>query len=180
MSLKEDTRKFLEGNEEKITTYYKPKRRGNLGAEWYRWRNPFVMLIRGALNEIIKVLPPCNLKNGIYRIFFGVKIGKDVVISPFVHFDSLFPELITIDDNAILGWGSKFITHDVYQDKLNLGRIHIGKKAIVGGFALVQLGTKVGDNATVGKCSLSLKDVPDGDVVGGVPAKSIMHKIKVK
>ena len=62
------------------------------------------MLSRAFLNEILRKLPPCSLKNNLYRAM-GVKIGKDVVISPDVVLDPVFPELITVEDGVILGWG---------------------------------------------------------------------------
>jgi len=36
----------------------------------------------------------------------GVKIGKNVVIAAYTIIDPFFPELITIDDNVIIGVGT--------------------------------------------------------------------------
>lgn len=101
----------------------------------------------------------------------GARIGRDVFISPGVVFDPLFPELITIEDGALLGLGCRLITHEYTATSFRLGRIHIGKGAVIGGWAMVRSGVTVGAGATVGACSFVNKDVPDGETVAGVPAR---------
>src|SRR3989338_1205800 len=46
-------------------------------------------------------LPPCEFKNNLLRMI-GVKIGKDVCISPDVVIDWLFPELVEIGDGTLV------------------------------------------------------------------------------
>ena len=133
------------------------------------------MLLRAFLNEILRKAPPCSLKNSFYRLL-GVKIGKDVVIGPGVSLDPLFPELITIEDGAVLGWGCKIHSHEFLIKNLVLGRVFIGKKVLIGAHCKIRMGTKVGDKATVSMCSFVNKDVKTGESVGGVPVKEINIK----
>ena len=148
------------------------KGRLNPAVEWHKFRNPTGMLLRGALNEVFKKLPPCEFKNILYRLM-GVKIGRNVTLSPDVHIDPLFPELVTIEDNAILGWGVTLPAHDINQDRLILGRIRIGKNAVIGGNAQIRLGVTIKKNAIVGARAYVNKDVNSYEFVGGVPARVI-------
>lgn len=49
----------------------------------------------------------------------------------------------------------------------------IGNNVWIGAKATILLGITIGDNAIIGANSLVNKDVPEGAIVGGVPAKVI-------
>jgi acetyltransferase-like isoleucine patch superfamily enzyme len=153
---------------------YKGKRL-NAACDWWKLQGSLVMLLRAFLNEILRKVPPCSLKNKFYRLM-GVKIGKDVLIGPDVSLDPLFPKLITIEDSAVLGWGCQIAAHEFLNEELRLGRVSVGKRTIIGAQSLIRAGVKIGDEAVVSMKSFVNKDVPDGEAVGGVPAR----KIKVK
>ncbi len=106
----------------------------------------------------------------------GMKIGKGVYISPGVIVDPLFPELITIEDDVLLGLGSRLLTHEYSASSFRLGRVHLGRGAVIGAWALVRSGVTVGEKATVGACSFANKDVAAGTSVGGVPARPIQKE----
>lgn len=103
----------------------------------------------------------------------GVKIGKNVVIAPYVQIDPFFPELITIDDNVIIGWGASIFTHEFTQDKIRKGKVHIKKRAVIGGYSLIRSGVTIGEKAVVAAKSFVNKDVQDHESVGGIPAKKL-------
>ena len=166
---------FLEDQDcEWIAVPYKGKRL-NAPYDWRKLRGSSAMLLRAFFNEILRKVPPCSLKNSIYRLM-GVKIGKDVVIGPGVSLDPLFPKLIVIEDGAVLGWGSQVLTHEFLIEGLILGRVCIKKKALIGDRCLIRMGTIIGNGATVSMYSLVNKDVADNKAVGGVPAKPIKIK----
>ena len=133
------------------------------------------MLLRSFLGEILMKAPPCSLKNNLYRLL-GVEIGKDVVIGPNVFLDLLFPKSIVIKDGAILGWGCRVLAHEFLIEKFILGRVSIGKRALIGASSTVRAGETIEDGATVSMCSFVNKDVKTGESVGGVPAKEIKIK----
>lgn len=166
-----EVKEFLRSNKKIIEIKYQGKRL-NAACDWYKLRNPFLMAVRGLLNEIYKKIPPCNLKNLLYRLI-GVKIGKDVVISPDVHLDPLFPELIEIDDGVILGWDSKLFAHEITNNKIRLGRIKIKKNSCIGCCTVIRSGITVGKNTIVSMSSLVNKDVKDNTKVGGIPLKKL-------
>ena len=166
-----EIREFLKSNRKIIEIRYKGARL-NAACDWYKLRSPFLMAFRGLLNEIFKKIPPCGLKNSLYRSM-GVKIGKDVVISPDAHLDPLFPELIEIDDGVILGWSSKIFAHEMTNHKIRLGRIKIKRNACIGGCSVIRSGVTIGKNSVVSMSSFVNKDVKDNLLVGGIPANKL-------
>ena len=122
--------------------------------------------------HICRIIPFIEIKNSMYRMI-GVKIGKNVVIAAYTIIDPFFPELITIEDNVIVGVGTTIIAHEYTQEKLKKGKVLIKKRALIGAGSLIRCGVTIGEHAVVGAKSFVNKDVPDFTIVGGVPAKII-------
>jgi len=125
--------------------------------------------------HICRIIPFIEIKNSMYRMI-GVKIGKNVVIAAYTIIDPFFPELITIEDNVIVGVGATIIAHEYTQEKLKKGRVLIKKRALIGAGSLIRCGVTIGEHAVVGAKSFVNKDVPDFTIVGGVPAKIIKKR----
>lgn len=151
-------------------------KRLNSACEWYKTRNPIIVLFYSFLMTTMKFVPPCDFKNNVFRAM-GVKIGKDVAISPGVLIDPFFPELISIDDGSIIGWDAKIITHEYLIDEILIGEVKIGKKVLVGNSSIVRPGVILGDGSIVGYNSLVNKDVSPKTLVGGLPIK-LIKKLK--
>jgi acetyltransferase-like isoleucine patch superfamily enzyme len=151
-------------------------KRLNSACEWYKTKNPLKVIFYSFLMTVMKFLPPCSFKNNVFRRM-GVKIGRDVVISPGVLIDPFFPELITIGDGSIIGWDSKLITHEYLIDEILIGEIKIGKKALIGNSSIVRPGTVIGDESIIGYSSLVNRDVPPKTLVGGLLIR-IIRKLK--
>jgi len=66
------------------------------------YKDMMVQAFDCVIMSICKILPPCELKNHLYRLM-GVKIGKNVSIANDVIIDTIFPELIVIKDNVTIG-----------------------------------------------------------------------------
>ena len=143
----------------------------NAAAYWYRVRNPIRVLLNGLLMLLAKYFPSMIVKRNMLRLV-GVKIGKNVVIAPST-LDPIFPELIEIGENSIIGWDSMILTHEFVSNKLRKGKVRIGNNTTIGAKALILPGVKIGNNVIVGAFSLVNKDVPDGMEVVGVPAEPL-------
>lgn len=148
------------------------KNRPNPVYHWWKLRNPVKVAINFTLIYFAKFNPILPLKNAIYRLS-GIKLGKNVGVSPNAMLDFIFPELIEIGDNSIIGWGSTILTHDLLVDEARMGEVKIGKNVMIGANTTILPGVIIGDNAIVAASSLVNKDVPPGAKVGGVPAKMI-------
>ena len=89
--------------------------------------------------------------------------------------DVFWPELITVDDDAIIGYDATLLCHEFLQDEYRTGEVRVGEKAMVGAGAVVLPGVEIGADARVAANSLVTADVPPGTTVAGVPAEPVGH-----
>jgi len=104
--------------------------------------------LRHIISRIAYVIDYSPIKCALYKLI-GVKIGKGVFISTQVVIDPHFPQLIEIQDYAIIGYGAKIFTHEFSDSTYTIGRVEIGEGVIVGAFAMIRAGVKIGKNVTV-------------------------------
>lgn len=113
----------------------------------------------------------------------GVNLGENVRFVSVPDFGSE-PWLITIKDNVLVTGNVTFITHDgsvsvvkrldeKYSKVVKFGKIVIEEGSFIGNGSTIMPNVRIGKNAIVAARSCVTKDVPDGAVVGGVPAKII-------
>jgi len=119
-----------------------------------------------------------------WRLFFyrlrGVKIGRDVYIVQGNFLEESRPWLIEIHDSVRIGANCIIATHDgVYYKYDNSIPYRYGMVILKEGCTICP-GAIILPGVTVGKCSVVApgsvvnKDVPDGVIVAGIPAKEIM------
>ncbi len=127
------------------------------------WRNYVLMrLARGA--------PSLRSKNWLYRRM-GMKVGRHVAVGLETTMDIFFPELITIEDEAIIGYGATILAHEYLQREYRTGPVVIGRGAVIGARSLILPGVSVAPGTVVSAMSLVNSDVEG--FVGGVPAKPL-------
>lgn len=124
------------------------------------------------------VIGPLSLINSVTGDFSNLSIGSGVHIGSEVFID--LAERVTIEPGATLSMRSCVITHfDIGHGPLKqrrpreTGAVTIRAGAYLGVGAIVLHGVTVGREAIVGAAALVREDVPDGAVVGGVPAKPL-------
>ena len=61
-----------------------------------------------------------------------------------------------------------------YKDVIKYGRIEVGNRTFIGCKSIIMPGVHIGERCVIGAGSVVTKDVPDGMVACGVPAKVIM------
>ncbi|MDR2487489.1 MAG: hypothetical protein LBD12_05930 [Clostridiales Family XIII bacterium] len=102
-----------------------------------------------------------------------MNIGKNVFISPDVLIDLMLPQLITLEDEAVLGLGAIVVAHIYTPERIIVGRSHVGRRALVGGRGILCSG-QIGEEGVLGANSWPTRPIPAGYVALGAPAR--MHK----
>lgn len=148
-----------------------------------KYNNSLTFLIKGFLGYIAYiVIMPSWLSPLIHR-WRGVRIldVKRTYIAPNVLIDSLFPELLTIEEDVYLTRGVKIITHfnptDPQKEIIGTDSIkkpvYIKRGAFIGVNAIIMPGVTIGECAIVASGAVVTKDVSDFAIAGGNPAKII-------
>lgn len=93
------------------------------------------------------------------------------------------PHLITLHNNIAIATGVTFINHDVMHlifnrmekgsSRFTIGCIEVMDNVFIGANSIILPDVRIGMNSIVAAGSVVTKDVPDGSVVGGVPARVI-------
>jgi len=133
-------------------------------------------------------------RNTVLRIF-GATIGKQVKIYPSARI--MFPWMLKVDDRVVISWevtvynlglidiGADTVisqnvhlcggTHDYLSPQFTLLRtgLTVGRNVWIAADAFISPGVNVGDNSIVAARSVVVKDVEQGTVTAGNPARVI-------
>jgi acetyltransferase-like isoleucine patch superfamily enzyme len=101
----------------------------------------------------------------------GAKVGRNVFISTDVWIDPAFPQLLTIEDDVMVGVGVKIALHEFGPKQFRAGRVVVRKGAVIGGFALIGQGVEIGEGAVVAGGAAVGRNVPPGKLAIGNPAR---------
>ena len=112
-----------------------------------------------------------------YYIKKGLKVGKNFNRQSGTRLDPSNCWLIEIGDDVIMGNKCQIIAHDFstmhHTGYARFGRVKIGDRVFIGANTTILMNVHVGNDVIIGAGSLVNKDIPDGCVVAGVPAKII-------
>ncbi len=119
--------------------------------------------------------PSFRLKNWMYH-WVGAKVSPYAVIGLGVILDIFFPHLITIEEDATIGYNTTILAHEFMRHTWRRGPVRICQNVTVGANCTILPGVIIGENATVSAMSLVNRDVPPGAFVGGVPIRLLNHE----
>jgi maltose O-acetyltransferase len=110
----------------------------------------------------------------------NLSIGDNVHVGPLVVLD--LAERLVLEDDATVSMGATILTHADVGDRPLADRYprtaeaaRVGTGAWIGANATVLVGCEIGERAVVAAGAVVLEPVPDGAVVGGVPAEPLPH-----
>lgn len=101
----------------------------------------------------------------------GVEIGDDCKVQAF----SFIPEGVHIGDRVFIGPRVTF-TNDKYPPSKNWSTTFVSDDVSIGAGAVILPGVSIGKGAMIGAGSVVTKDVPEGAIVYGNPARVVNNK----
>jgi len=157
-----------DGRRERISSHPTPGR-GNSLQQWYKVRNPVRVTINYIVILFCRVCPSLRLKRILLRKL-GVSVGSGVAFGLESTPDVFWPEFVTVEDDAVIGYDATLLCHEFLREEYRTGEVVIREGAMIGAGAIVLPGVEVGKNAQVAANSLVAEDVPPETTVAGVPA----------
>lgn len=139
---------------------------------WWRTRNPLRVAIQSVVIVLARYVPHLGLKNWLFRRL-GMTVGTGVAFALESTPDVFWPDRITVEDHAIVGYDATILCHEYLQGEYRVGEVVIGERAMVGAGAIVLPGVEIGERGRVAANSLVTEDVPPGTTVAGVPAEPV-------
>lgn len=138
---------------------------------------PFFKVMKNfIIIQLARYTPFLRMKNWLYRTFLKMEIGQETAFALMVMPDIMFPELIKIGDNSVIGYNTTILAHEYLIKEYRLGKVHIGDDVLIGANTTILPGIDIGDGAIISAATLVNKNVPAGAFVGGNPMKIIYTK----
>jgi len=130
------------------------------------------------LERLASSFPIPSWRTQLHR-WRGVHIGKDVYIGYEVIFDRLYPDWITIDDDAVIAdrciisahGGGPTLLKDLYPREVK--PVRIGRGAWISPACIVIMGVEIGELSVIGTGAVVTHSIPPRSVAVGVPARVI-------
>lgn len=125
-----------------------------------------------------------NIINGSHILYLrkirGVEIGKMCVVHRKAKIDGINPQGVHLGDFVHVAQNALILSHDHYRDEANqYVDTRIGNHVNIGWGAVINPGLTIGNHVIVGANAVVTKDIPDGCIVAGIPAKIIKVGIKL-
>jgi len=110
-----------------------------------------------------------NVKIGsLTHIDYDVRIGSGTKIEGSAY----IPPMSRIGKNVFIG-PAAVLTNDPYPPSKRMIGVTVEDGAVIGARAVIKAGVRIGKRAVVAMGAVVTRDVPDGRVVMGVPAKVV-------
>lgn len=118
------------------------------------------------------------------RPFFYKLGGANIVdykrtfIGENVHLDTNYPEDVIVEPGVRITVGCTIVTHfmETSSGTYSRGKVHIKENAYLGANVIICKSVTIGRDAIVGAGSVVTKDIPDGEVWAGNPARFIKRR----
>jgi len=145
---------------------------------WHVYKTvPFWKVVRNFIViQLARYTPFLGMKNWLYRVFLGLKVGEQTSFALMVMLDVMFPEKISVGCNTVIGYNTTILAHEYLIKEYRLGPVVIGSEVMIGANSTILPGVTIGDGSIISAGTLVHKDVPPGCFVGGNPMRVIYTK----
>jgi acetyltransferase-like isoleucine patch superfamily enzyme len=143
---------------------------------WTRAKNPLRVIYNFLLISFARYVPSLTLRIWLLRAT-GMRVAPNVGVGMLAMFDFFFPELITLEENCLIGYNATILCHEFLPEEYRIGPVVIGKNALISANTTVLAGVRVGPNTIVSAASLVNRDLPPNVLAGGVPARVIRRRM---
>ncbi|WP_049997140.1 acyltransferase [Halococcus sediminicola] len=156
------------GRHDRLTVHPTPGRRNSLW-HWPEAKTVWRIIYNYVFVLVARIAPSLRVKNwALGRI--GVTVEQGVSWGLEATPDVFWPELITLREDAIVGYDATILCHEFLQEEYRTGEVVVGERAMIGAGTIVLPGVEIGTDARVAANSLVADDVSPGATVAGVPA----------
>ncbi|WP_232702316.1 acyltransferase [Halobacterium wangiae] len=145
---------------------------GNSLRHWTDAKHPLRVAFNYVVIVLARISPSLRAKNWLLRRL-GVTVGAGASWGLESTPDVFWPELVTVGEDAVVGYDATLLCHEFLQDEYRTGEVVVGDRAMIGAGVVVLPGVEIGDDAQVAANSLVADDVPEGTTVAGVPAEPL-------
>ena len=134
-----------------------------------RWA--FFSLLHRLAKPFLGQVIPSWVGNAYYSMM-GCKVGREAQINSSSINDCF---MVSIGDETVVGGDATINGHLTEKGELVLAQVKIGSNCVIGSRSTVMPGCTVGDGAVLASNAIltKWKEIPPGEVWGGVPAKCI-------
>jgi len=111
------------------------------------------------------------------------KIGEGCVIAPMcsIQSNAVLMDNVAVNTAAIVGHDVVVGESSVISSQVNLGgAVTVGNESYIGMGALIREGVNIGSNTIIGMGSVVHKDIPDGVIAMGNPARVLKNNTDKK
>lgn len=130
----------------------------------------FVKVLKNVIIiEISRYLPSVKLKLWLFRKFLNMTVGDKTAFAFKATPDIMYPELISIGRNCIIGFNATILCHEYLVEEYRTGTVDIGDNVLIGANATILAGVRIGNNAIVASGTVVSKDVPENMMAFGNP-----------
>lgn len=119
--------------------------------------------------EISRYLPSVKWKHVLYRKALNMNIGPKTAFAFKATPDIMFPEMISIGQNCIIGYNATILCHEYLVEEYRVGHVKIGNDVLIGANATILAGVEIGDQAVIASGTIVTKDVPANTMAFGNP-----------
>ncbi len=142
-----------------------------------------IKYIRERIKEILCVNPSMDERIHALREW-GMIVGEDCYLAPDAEIESPWATHVKLGDRVTLARGVRFISHDAClwrsMGASRIGVIEVDDDVFIGAFSIVLPNIRIGKGAIVAAGSVVTKDVPEGLLVGGNPARVIQSVLALQ